>query len=620
MNGEAKVSLLLEIKQRIGGALAKAKQTVNSNVKEIKDRLNSLKSSHIEAFNSIKDSIPGLSSALGSLANPYVLATTAVLALGGAMVKASNIASDFDKRMAKANVTAQESKADLKATGNQLLNTAAFSKFEGAASASPQAYNILLSSGMNKNDALATVNPTLEAAKAGSTDVETVARAAANSMNSSGIKDANRLYDILFATLNKGNAEFADIANYLPKIIPVAKNVGLNMEQVSGSFAFLTAQGLKAEQAATGLENVFKVLGDPEKAKRFEKIGVSLFDQEGKMKPFKDTVEQLSIALSGLSDQQRTKVLDSLGLDMEAAGTLSILSQNAKGFGDTVDFVTNSTGQFQKAIESASTDMDGWVQIGNMIDVAWIKVGQAVNSVIGPIADWLLNIGQQLMPYLNAQAERFAPIWKGIKTILFGAWNIISAIGQNLWDFLQPLYQWLATSEMINDLFWLFGKALSWGGTVLGAIGKVLKKVGTIFKAVYDVYILPWVEAIEGVYKTVKAFFGFGKNDNPVVEVKNNPDNPKPTSPSSIMPPSPTGPNAKVSKVLAEGDKSKSGGTAIRGAEQVRNITTNIENVIGGDFISQNTQFSQMSPAEFEKFVINILTRFTRGMEVGLNS
>ena len=154
MDGQAKVSLILELKDKIKGGLAKAKSMVNSNVQDIKDKLSQLKQSHIEAFSSMKDNIPGMGSAVEAITNPYVMLTAIVVGLGAAFGKASGMAQEFDSKMAHANVTANDSKADLKKSGDHLLNIAANSTTKGAANAAPDAYNVLLSSGMAKGTAM----------------------------------------------------------------------------------------------------------------------------------------------------------------------------------------------------------------------------------------------------------------------------------------------------------------------------------------------------------------------------------------------------------------------------------------------------------------------------------
>lgn len=587
MDGQAKVSLILELKNKLKSGLDRAKQYVNTSVKEMKDRLSSLKTSHIEAFKSASDNIPGISGLSGMIANPYTLVIAGVVAIAAAYGKASRMAQDFDSAMAKANVTAQETPLQLKQTSDEILKIAAHSNLKDAAIASPQVYNVLLSSGMDKQNAMDTVAPTLAAAKAGFTDVEIVAKAAAASMNSSGIKDATRLYDILFATLNKGNAEFSDIAQYLPKIIPAARLVGLNMEQVAGSFAYLTAQGQTSERAATLLENAFKTLADPEKAKSFKKIGVEMYTVEGKIRPLVSIVDDLNYALKGLTDQQKSKLLSSLGLDMESIGAFSAMAQDAGSLRQSIDFVTNSTGQFQKSVEAAKTPMDAWDQVSNQIDTAWIKIGEHANESLGKIGDSLAPLIEKVLP-------AFTDAITNVLDLLGDIPKAIKTLGGIAPDF-----------SSLNE------KGFNWGRELVG---------------------LPTTDDI--------------KQEKQLAEQRKNAPAPTPGSYSTLPDnsmlglakkfklPEPAinlykkdGPNAKVQKVLDEIDnpKNKKGkkGDAdnpdhIQGSTP-RTVNFNIQSVIAGDFISKNEQFTNMSPKDFEKWFTEMMMRMQRNAELGYN-
>ena len=286
-------------------------------------------------------------------------------------------------------------------------------------------------------------------------------------MNSTGIKDATRVYDVLFATLNKGNAEFTDIANYLPKIIPSALQVGSSFEEVAGTFAYFTAQGQTSERAAILLENAFKSLSDPEKAKNFHNIGVELYDQHGKLNSLVSISKQLGVALNGLTDQQRGTVLKSLGLDMESAGAFAAMTKDVNALDDSIKFTTNSSGQAALAFENAKTPMDGWTQISNAIDVQWIKLGQTVNGVLGPIGEWLME-HTTLLEIVGGAVLGIATAW-GIYSLVTNA----AAIGTGIWT----AAQWLLNAALTANPVGIIVVAI---GALIGGLVVAYQKSGEI--------------------------------------------------------------------------------------------------------------------------------------------
>jgi TP901 family phage tail tape measure protein len=613
MDGKAKVTVWLEMKNKLKQGFNQGRDYINKNISEFKGKLSGLTNSFVTNFKSMAAQIPGLGNALSLLANPIGLVAAAVVALAGAYAHASRMAHQFESAMLKANVTAQESRADFKKTSAHVLDVAANSKLDNAVQATPQAYNILLSAGMDKDTALKTLEPTLQAAKAGFTDVEVVAKAAAASMNSSGITDATRVYDILFATLNKGNAEFQDIANYLPKIIPVAKNVGINMEQVAGAYAYLTAQGQTAERSATLLENAFKVLGDPEKVEKFKKIGVTIFDQAGKVKPLTSIINDLNVALRGLTDEKRTKVLDFLGLDMEAAGAFSALSMDAAKFKEIIDFTTNSQGQLTKAIDASSSSMDNFTLFSNQVDSAWVKIGERVNEALGDGAEWMKPFMEEWMPVI---VEGFGMLFE-----------YLARTFKMLTFMPRKIMEWTSKSEFLKDIFSAIGTIIK---GVFDIVGWVVDKIEWLF----DHTIGPMLDAIDWVYGKIKSLNPFSSGDKKEEYVpassaeynkrldnaKNfswndaenltNMGNPLKPIPLNMYKPEEQ-PNAKVKGVLSEIDKNKKkkddGG--ISSGTQTRIITINKLSIVEGNFISNNPQIANMDKTEIERFFDEMIQR-----------
>lgn len=619
MDGNAKVNLILELKNKLRTGLSQAKQQVGSKVAEMKDMLKGIETSHIQAFSSMGAQVPLFGRALSLIGNPYTLIIAGLVSLAAVYSKASRMASDFNASMLKANVTAQESNEQFKQTSDFILDTAAKSRTANALQGAPTAYNVLLSSGMEKQNALDTINPTLQAAKAGFTDIETVANAAANSMNSAGIKDANRIYDILFATVNKGKAEFKDMANYLPKIIPAAKNVGLNMEQVAGAFAYLTSKGQTSERAATLLENSFKVLGDPDKAKAFKQLGIEFYDAQGRLNPLVDIVDNLNKQLDGLSDADKSKALNSLGLDMEASGAFSAMAANAKDLRSIIDFVTNSSGEFNKAIEASSSKMDSFTQIGNAIDSSWVKIGNRVNETLGGFGEWLAPIAEKLLPKIS---DAFIFIWNVASDLIAPAAKVA-----------EILSDWVTSSALVKDI-------ASGLGQIFSTLGATISVISETITWLYDYTIKPSLYAIEMMYRLFKNNFAFTSQQDQAAAVSGNKQLPEGAALNAVkdalglaaindynnailgktndhknLYAPPDKKNTLLNKNEDKKDKPRQTDRITGSVPQTVNF--NIGSIINGDFVTQNQQFKNMGPAEFEKFLTNLFMRYQQNAKAG---
>jgi TP901 family phage tail tape measure protein len=652
MDGQARINILLEVRDRARAGMAAARNHINRNVAEIRSNIASLRGGTVNAFRSMVSSVPGLGTAIGMLKNPITIVVAAVTMLIGVYSKASAMAAQFDSAMRKANVTAQETGEGYRKMSADILEAAASSNMAGATQQAPEAFNKLISSGLTKDASLEALNPTLEAAKAGYTDVATVAKAAAATMSSSGA-NVTRTYDVLFATLNKGNAEFADIANYLPKIIPGAKDAGFELEQVAGAYAFLTAQGMNAEASSTGLMNVFKALKDNDiingsKSKMgLKRLGIDVFDAQGKTKALVDVMEQLRGKMDGLNNDQKVKFLDQIGFDQEAGTAIASFTQNMDKLRDTVNFTTNSAGQLKAAIEAAGSPMDSWDQIGNRIDATFIQVGTTVNESLGSIGTWLAPIVDNVLPKLGS--------------IFSGIWEVVSSIAEVIFAIPKAIIEWANKSELVSDIFSLIGTILT---GLKDAIVWVADKISWLF----DHTIKPILDAVEWLYGKIKGLFTEGAKESKAAAVeqynamspderdKMRYDDPKRfaeinqwvedgksqeqkdgeaamlANDRKVWEEAMLADDAKraaaknllatnrFNNTMKTGDKgggkkkTDEKGVGISGGQQTRIININKVAMIEGDFISNHQDFANMSKSDIEKWLEQMFARFNANM------
>jgi len=150
MDGQAKVNLILELKNRMNTSLSQAKSRLNSGVMDMKGRLNDLKSSysklegasgrsmsgimsklstlrtsHVEAFRSMKEEIPGVGRAMSLLSNPLTIAAAGVAAIGMVFQTTTAKAAEFNgnfRQLQMLNI--DKPLQDLRALRGVVLDTA----------------------------------------------------------------------------------------------------------------------------------------------------------------------------------------------------------------------------------------------------------------------------------------------------------------------------------------------------------------------------------------------------------------------------------------------------------------------------------------------------------------
>lgn len=382
-------STLDKLDKRVADSRRIMNATGNSIEKVMSKMGNSLKGAKLDVLSGLGADSGMLSSLAGSLSNPYVLAGAAASAFVMAAKKASDMNREWDYTMGKVNVTAQLNKSELSGLSDKLKEIAKNSAVEDFMQV-PEAFNRIISANGDVEKSLSITRYATMASQAGYADLTQAADAGANIMNAVGIENIStkRTYDILFATMNKGKAEFNDIANYLPRIIPLAKTLGINFEQTAASFAFMTSKGNSVEQSTMLMQNLFQKLGDTKITDNLKLLtNVDVF-KGGKMRQMSAIFDDMNKSLAGLNDQQRTKILDKIGFDQQSMEAFNIFMSDTERFKEFVNFVNNSEnngGQLEQALTNSANKLNEMRQTSNEIKSIWLSFGKVTEPIFDSI-------------------------------------------------------------------------------------------------------------------------------------------------------------------------------------------------------------------------------------------
>ena len=657
-------------------------------MRDLKDKINGVKTAAKNAFDELRSNVPFIDKTVKLLSNPITLGVGIATGVGGAITKATSLAMDWQKGMAQINVTAGLSNDELAKMSDQML---AIGKRNAAPLEEvPVAFNKIISAGLDAKTALASLEPTLQAAKAGFVDIETVAAAGVNVMNSAGLKDIvdetgkkipaiTQSYDILFATLQKGAASMGEVAQYLPTIVPTAKNAGISLDQASGAFAFLTAQGVNAASAATQLNGAFNALSNPKLLGNFKAIGVQIYDAKGKMRSMPDIVSDLAKSLDGLSDKAKAKKLASLGLDQTSAQAFAVMTQSVDKFKETLDATKNSKGALQNSLDSSKTAADSWSIAMNNVKALAIKAGQFLLPVVTKVGEWAAAITGGIVPAIKGVVN-WCKEWWPVLAILgagFVAMNInnIAATASLIWHTTvtkaAAAAQWLLNAAMNANPIGLVIMAIAalvaivtivikkydeWGAAltfVLGPLGLIINIVMTI-KRYWDSIVDAFSNGgfLEGIKQIGKALLDMvlypvqklldllsnipglgslaGKGADLIKDMRANlnmidpekKDENESEGESLVdqgMRELGLGPETTTGGVPGSGGGSATGGAdAVAGsAKQIKNITVNIDAFNKGGINAGNTQgLNGKSAVDIEEWFTQMLLRTVRNLEM----
>lgn len=356
---------------------------------------------------------------LGSTAGKISLAATAGL---GVMIAT---AANFEQAMSHVEAATHESTKNMEALRDAALEAGAQTAF--SASEAAAGIENLAKAGVSTQDILdGGLMGALDLAAAGTIGVAEAAEFTATALTQFQLAgdQATHVADLLAAAAGKAQGEVADMALALDYAGVPAAALGVSIEETAGTIALLAKNGIIGERAGTSMRGMLASLTSPSEkaAEEMDKLGISVFDAQGKFIGFNGVADQLQQALGKATDAQRA---NSLGIifgteQLQAANVL--YREGAAG----VDQWTQAVNDQGYAAETAALKMDNLKgdleELGGSVETTLIKMGSGSQ---GPMRDLV----QGLTGVVNAFGD-LPPAAQGTITSLLA---ITAITGGGLW-------------------------------------------------------------------------------------------------------------------------------------------------------------------------------------------
>ncbi len=340
------------------------------------------------SLNGVANQIPAVNRGMEMLNNNAVLYGAGFMAIGGGLVKATQLAYSFDEGMAKINATAQLGDSSLNKLKERLKDVGSHSG--GNFDIIPSAYEKILSQTGKVNLSLDILETAVKGAKAGFTDIDTVAGALAQTLSVVGEKNttAQEVMDTLLMAKGVGAGEFKDFAQYLPTLISAGSSLHTSFKDVTGLFSYMTAKGTSAADAAMLIQNAFTALQKNDVIKGLESKGIKLFNADGMRRNIADVFNDINAKVSGMTDRQKTNFLISIGLnDAQAKTAFEKLTTDGEKFKSIMDSVNNSLGETDKQLNATANAARNWGDVTDELK----NMGETIGSYILPVIDEMIQ-------------------------------------------------------------------------------------------------------------------------------------------------------------------------------------------------------------------------------------
>lgn len=336
------------------------------------------------------------------------------LALGAAFVGVATKAANFEQSMSFVQAATHETAANMKLLEQAALDAGAQTAFSATEAAG--AIENLAKAGVATEDILAGgLAGALDLAAAGGIDVATAAEQAATAMTQFGLagEDIPHIADLLAAGAGKAQGEVTDLGAALNQSGLIADQVGLTIEETTGSLAAFASAGLLGSDAGTSFKTMLGALTPNSKEARelMDRLGISAYDAQGSFIGMAEFAGVLQDALAGMSDKQRQATLETIfGSDAVRAAAL-LYEQGSEGIQSWID-KTNDSGY---AAETAAIRMDNLKgdleELGGALETAFIGAGDGQQG-------FLRGLTQSLTDLVNAFNDLPDPVKSATGSLL----------------------------------------------------------------------------------------------------------------------------------------------------------------------------------------------------------
>lgn len=367
--------------EAVEDAMSDVADSVSDAAKDVGDSASDIGDSIGDGFEEGTDQA---STAIDALAQALVAAgvTASVKAIKDALMDCTQESTEFKTAMAKVGTIADETQEPLGDMRNEILALSGETgkSVEELAEAAYQA----ISASVATESAVNFASKANKLAVGGFSDTTTAVDILTTAINAYGMSadDAAKISDVLITTQNLGKTSVAQLGASMGMVIPLAAAYNMDLEDLSASYALLTANGTQTAQATTYVKAALDELGSTSSV-----VGSTLKNKTGKT--FAELMAEgnsLGDVLQVLADSVDgdTTAFNNMWSSSEAGvGMLSILNSGTSKYNSLVQAMEGSTGAAAAAFEKMSeTGEFAQQRFQNATKILKIAIGDELAPVL----------------------------------------------------------------------------------------------------------------------------------------------------------------------------------------------------------------------------------------------
>lgn len=602
MNGQTKIQLMFELKNKVRMGLNQAKKDTFNSVNTMQAKMDSLKFNFAKNSKAIAAEVPMIGSALKLISNPLTATAAGVLAIGKGIDYTTQKAADFNSEFrGLSNLNLDKTKRDISTLRRMVLDTA-YNKGFSTTQTITGYFDVQSTTGKYGDEVKRIVEKQGEFANLMQANFNDYIAGTAKGMANFGFS-ADKLDEYnrsAYATVKVGVTTFDQLAKVQSVYAGAAASNNQTFDTANKLLALFTIKTKSVDEAATLTKSMFNDLTKDTTIKAFKKVGINLYDNNGKIKQADGLMLELNKKFAGLDKDKKV-----VALKNQFSGSEGLIAM--------IQAATDKSGQLQNTFNSFSEtklDMDKTMELAkndlnykneilrNKLNAMEIEIGTSLLPLKAKIAELKLaaiDLVNTLTLGVNGDRnkgftyanDRYAGLLQNAPTMNEEAFQ--TNLAEILLDIKQTERNWKNAGGFSDKA----SKALTFA-----FMGE--------WKAAYNYLKLPSGDTYAGMLTQLT-----GIKDEFIKTWKTAYKNKASLTATTVKPKADkTDPNNPITPPVSD-----SVGTVVGSARQIRNLTVNIEAFNKGGINTTNTTLQHMEPNQIEEWFTDMCMRVVRSIE-----
>lgn len=329
--------------------------------------------------------------------------------------------------------------------------------------------------GFSVEETLAGIDGTLLLARAGMLDLGTATSIAVSVLRSFKMptEEAGKVADILAKAANSSNASVSDLGEALSTVGGIAYTAGVSLTELTAAAGLLADRGMAGSEAGTALRRV--LIGLAQERDKLKDLGVEIEDPKtGKLKPLKQILDELRVAMQGMSETDKIAKLSKI-FDVFGANAVLQLMNAGDALGELDTKLQNSGGSAEATAKKMDDTLGGAMRmLMSAVEGVSLAVGEALTKELRSWLDYMTRIASGLGKAVASNQEWIVSAFKAaaatiaaggalvglgvsLQLVAFGVGGFAKALAV----VAAPLAMLLRTSSLVTASFASAGRWVS---------------------------------------------------------------------------------------------------------------------------------------------------------------